>query len=293
MDKSRLIGAICFFLTSTLVFNTAYADIVTFGFTGRLTVFDPLGNLIKDPTSTGAVPGTGGAQVEISSQLSYNTNDVFGTAGLVIAPFDFLAGGGAPNTFFHDISMQGIDGTYFVVNMLADFNGVNNYPISMVWDAAGMFGAFTLAPGGLQTGDIISGNELIRGGSVIVGNIGSANPATNETFSDGFANVTLDQGLAPLASTTFDTISTCTPTVPFDGSCMGSTGAYAIGGDDGIPGSPMIDGAFQGISVVFDIGSGMSMEVLSISSVPIPATVWLFGSGLLGLMGIARRKKSA
>jgi len=27
------------------------------------------------------------------------------------------------------------------------------------------------------------------------------------------------------------------------------------------------------------------------SVVPIPATVWLFGSGLLGLVGIARRKK--
>jgi hypothetical protein len=30
-----------------------------------------------------------------------------------------------------------------------------------------------------------------------------------------------------------------------------------------------------------------------ISAVPIPAAVWLFGSGLLGLVGIARRKKAA
>ena len=29
-----------------------------------------------------------------------------------------------------------------------------------------------------------------------------------------------------------------------------------------------------------------------LSAVPIPATVWLFGSGLLGLIGVARRKKS-
>jgi hypothetical protein len=27
--------------------------------------------------------------------------------------------------------------------------------------------------------------------------------------------------------------------------------------------------------------------------VPVPAAVWLFGSGLLGLIGIARRKKAA
>ncbi|TNG03677.1 MAG: VPLPA-CTERM sorting domain-containing protein [Gammaproteobacteria bacterium] len=31
----------------------------------------------------------------------------------------------------------------------------------------------------------------------------------------------------------------------------------------------------------------------SASVVPVPAAVWLFGSGLLGLVGIARRKKSA
>jgi hypothetical protein len=31
---------------------------------------------------------------------------------------------------------------------------------------------------------------------------------------------------------------------------------------------------------------------LQVSAVPIPAAVWLFGSGLLGLVGIARRKKA-
>jgi hypothetical protein len=30
----------------------------------------------------------------------------------------------------------------------------------------------------------------------------------------------------------------------------------------------------------------------TITSVPLPAAVWLFGSGLLGLVGIARRKNS-
>lgn len=33
-----------------------------------------------------------------------------------------------------------------------------------------------------------------------------------------------------------------------------------------------------------------SMTVSSVSPVPVPAAVWLFGSGLLGLVGIARRK---
>ena len=43
---------------------------------------------------------------------------------------------------------------------------------------------------------------------------------------------------------------------------------------------------------IYDAASG-GIANYSISEVPIPAAVWLFGSGLLGLIGIARRKKSA
>ena len=31
--------------------------------------------------------------------------------------------------------------------------------------------------------------------------------------------------------------------------------------------------------------------LLTTSAVPVPAAVWLFGSGLIGLIGVARRKK--
>ena len=31
---------------------------------------------------------------------------------------------------------------------------------------------------------------------------------------------------------------------------------------------------------------------INASAVPVPAAVWLFGSGLLGLVGVARRKKA-
>jgi hypothetical protein len=40
-------------------------------------------------------------------------------------------------------------------------------------------------------------------------------------------------------------------------------------------------------------GSGVGIGGLyTLSAVPVPAAAWLFGSGLLGLIGIARRKKS-
>lgn len=38
--------------------------------------------------------------------------------------------------------------------------------------------------------------------------------------------------------------------------------------------------------------SHISYAVWEVSAVPVPAAVWLFGSGLIGLIGVARRKKS-
>ncbi len=43
----------------------------------------------------------------------------------------------------------------------------------------------------------------------------------------------------------------------------------------------------------FEYGYTESTQTVSAAVVPIPAAVWLFGSGLLGLVGIARHKKVA
>jgi hypothetical protein len=59
---------------------------------------------------------------------------------------------------------------------------------------------------------------------------------------------------------------------------------------DGTLGIPMIaqglygGGPFAGFNFNFNLQGSMTV-------VPIPAAAWLFGSGLLGLVGVARRKK--
>jgi len=53
---------------------------------------------------------------------------------------------------------------------------------------------------------------------------------------------------------------------------------------DGIAGNPMDNGPFPGFNAAF-IGTA--------TPVPVPAAVWLFGSGLIGLAGVARRRKAA
>lgn len=42
-----------------------------------------------------------------------------------------------------------------------------------------------------------------------------------------------------------------------------------------------------------DLSNNQASLEVTISAVPIPAAAWLFGSGLLGLIGVVRRKKAA
>jgi hypothetical protein len=50
----------------------------------------------------------------------------------------------------------------------------------------------------------------------------------------------------------------------------------------------------QSLTQLFTTSSSVTSTSFSgnITPVPVPAAVWLFGSGLLGLVGIARRKKA-
>ena len=69
---------------------------------------------------------------------------------------------------------------------------------------------------------------------------------------------------------------------------------FILGLNDGsgwISDSAVVSLGANAYSVTF--GTGANVIEVDVQIVPVPAAVWLFGSGLLGLVGIARRKKAA
>jgi hypothetical protein len=143
-----------------------------------------------------------------------------------------------------------------------------NMPMYIEWDATGLLNAIEF---GLQVGDVLSGSSLyhdangngVQDADEFLMDISSATPYSDILQGDpSYTGPVNLQGAAPMAATS------------------GSTGFDAS--------TP-----FEGIRGYFDIGSGNSMHVTSVSTVPLPAAVWLFASGLLGLIGVARRKRTA
>lgn len=72
-----------------------------------------------------------------------------------------------------------------------------------------------------------------------------------------------------------------------DGTEAAGTACNGVNNDathPAVPGTVMDNGPFAGQHATFQG---------EVSAVPVPAAVWLFGSGLLGLVGVARRKTQA
>jgi hypothetical protein len=245
----QTIYALGFFLTFPVL---THADVITFNFTGGLVVANPLEEIILN---------NGSPVTPISATLIYDTVSGLGNSNLSLT----LSGGfwSFPATF-HDISLAHQSNTNLITgNALVDWNGADNMPLHIEWDATGMFNAIAF---GLQAGDIISGTNLYRdaNGNGVgdagewLANVNSATPYSDLLQSAQFFSSL--QGPAPMAAT---------------------SGSQGLGESS----------AFAGVRGYFDIGSGNSMHVVSVATVPVPAAVWLFFSGLAGLFGVARKRR--
>jgi len=70
---------------------------------------------------------------------------------------------------------------------------------------------------------------------------------------------------------------------------------FLVGGESGVNfNNPTVPEVYVDSFLIPDESGGFTTEAfVSVAPVPVPAAMWLFGSGLLGLVGIARRKKAA
>ena len=164
-----------------------------------------------------------------------------------------------------------------------------------------------------ETDDGLGGGEYIvdNGSASGIFGFGVSNNTTN-SVSTGFAfasdGVLILWDSAIVSETNWATHTIINP-LTFNEVTLGSFGAFTdffetgdsvnfySFGETGIinPGAS-VNGAFffspdtlESSAVVFNVGGGATALT---SVVPVPAAVWLFGSGLVGLIGVARRKKA-
>jgi len=253
LKKTLLNAAVATALTGAVV-APAQADVIDFSFDGLFTIVNGSGA----PTQNTSYPYYGDTTWGYGKRTQLTGTMQLDTdtgAGTgTVAPFEFFASGPANA---HDITMQSVgDGAGGPGSLIIGnmlFDWNGNTNIS-VQIVLDAQGLFGCMQGGMMVGDTCSGTGALGG---------------TEGMKGG-----LPMGPLPVATSTLDT----------DG--------VALTGDDGIGGSAMDNGPFSGFNANFDMTS-VTMTAYTPSAVPVPAAVWLFGSGLVGLAGIARRRKQA
>ena len=243
------------------------ADTYDLSWSGAFTLLDPGSGVVINSDAPNAPYY--GFRTPVGGTMSFDTVTGAGTGQMT--PFSFFGSGTATAS---GITFQAIGdgaggpGALVLGNLGFTWNDNIGIPVSIVLDGSGFFGALQ---GGLTTSDTVAG-------------IGSLAATDGKLFDFGKFSYPLPFGPSPMVTTTFNTT-----TIAGSGLEDNPSGTLPLS-DDGIGGSPMVAGPFPGFNANFDI---TSIHVDNITSaVPVPAAVWLFGSGLLGLVGVARRKKA-
>jgi len=284
MKKTAIATAL---LAAVSVSSVAQAEVLSYDWTGVFTMIDPTGNYLNNGDSN----FNGGWQTEISGTMDFDNVTNSGTATVV--PFGFFGGG---NAVAHDITVQAIGdgnggaGTLVAGNMLFDWNGNNNINVDLVLDAGGFFTSdFGFQPDG-TFGAVTQG-----AGAVAPGYAPDCAATTDASAFGGPTNFcTAVLSDAPVLMATVDGNPFAQENVTItkvEGDGTITTIFTGNRNTDGLSGIAMDNGPFPGFNANFDVRT-MSLTNVT-SAVPVPAAVWLFGSGLVGLAGVARRRKTA
>lgn len=191
----------------------------------------------------------------------------------------FSLNGGVKEAFymgdFANMTVGGFDGSVptsvdFSPTSIAYFTGFSsNNTVAVYTSAADGVNSGFAEP----TGDITAGVATLELDSwTIWENGGVYNQGSTST-----------KGAAETCVTTNTFVTRCSTPVVVD-SYNAATGAFSASWD-----SVFVGGVFNGVLGGWNIEGVMSTGS---SAVPVPAAVWLFGSGLIGLVSFSRRKKA-
>jgi len=236
-----------------------------------------------------------GNRTPVSGTLSFDTATGAGVG--TINPFFFdndIPGSGLGTSVasFLNPTFQIIDTVGTIVGtMLFSWNG-NGHSMSIVLNGSGLFASL--------------GAMISSGPTSSVSGVGALPATDGVNFGSARTPILLPLGPTPVATTTLNTGTGC------DGLSLATqVNAYTIVTnsanvttcttgmvDDGIGGDPLTSPAISGTNINLDImsvrylGNGICSAGSCPPAVPVPAAIWLFGSGLFGLIGFARSKRA-
>lgn len=177
-------------------------------------------------------------------------------------------------------------------------SGNNNFTGSIDVDlGTGLLSSLTLTTVGSYTSTSSFGPAVtFYTGSTWSANLGGGIPFTTLGEDNGNLVVTYEWGTATNNSNGAGSFSGTAPT------CAGSAPlcSFALAGNPGWDSAVLtvtVDGNLEVVSALLttsEVGSqGVATTNYSLSPVPLPAAAWLFGSGLIGLAGVVRRRRAA